>query len=113
MAIITISRGTFSGGNALAEQLANRLGYPRLGREEAIEEATKEYGISMEKLTSAVKNPPSIWQHAIGPRIAYLKCLTASILEHAKDGNLVYHGYAGTYASGRNFQSSTSTGYSR
>jgi osmotically-inducible protein OsmY len=95
MAIITISRGTFSGGNALAAQLANRLGYPSLGREEAIQEATKEYGISMEKLTSAVKNPPSIWQQAIGPRIAYLKCLTASILEHAKDGNLVYHGYAG------------------
>jgi cytidylate kinase len=95
MAIITISRGTFSGGNALAEQLADQLGYPRIGREEAIQVATKEYGISMEKLTVAVKNPPSIWQQAIGPRIAYLKCLTASILEYAKDGNLVYHGYAG------------------
>jgi osmotically-inducible protein OsmY len=95
MAIITISRGTFSGGNALAEQLADRLGYPRLGREESILEATKEYGVSMEKLTAAVKNPPSIWQQAVGPRIVYLKCLTASILGHVKDGNLVYHGYVG------------------
>ena len=49
----------------------------------------------MDKLTEAVKNPPSIWQQAVGPRIAYLKCLTASILEHAQDGNLIYHGYAG------------------
>lgn len=95
MAIITISRGTFSGGNALAECLAERLDYPRLGREEAIAEAEKEYGISIDKLTSALKNPPSVWQQTVGPRIAYLKCLTAAIMEHAKDGNLVYHGYAG------------------
>jgi cytidylate kinase len=95
MAIITISRGTFSGGKALAEKLADRLGYPSLGREAAIQEATKEYGISEDKLTAAVKNPPSIWQQTAGPRLAYLKCLTASIMEHAKDGNLIYHGYAG------------------
>ncbi|MBA4393025.1 MAG: hypothetical protein C0407_05685 [Desulfobacca sp.] len=95
MAIITISRGTFSGGNALAECLSDRLGYPRLGREEAIAEAEKEYGISMDKLTAAVKNPPSIWQQTIGPRVAYLKCLTAAIMTHAEGGDLVYHGYAG------------------
>ncbi len=95
MAIITISRGTFSGGNALAECLAERLDYPKLGREEAIAKAEKEYGISVDKLTSAVKNPPSFWQQTSGPRIAYLKCLTAVIMEHAKEGNLVYHGYAG------------------
>ncbi len=95
MAIITISRGTFSGGNALAECLACRLDYPRLGREEAILEAEKECGISVDKLTAALKNPPSIWQQTVGPRIAYLKCVTAAIMEHAKDGNLVYHGYAG------------------
>ena len=95
MAIITISRGTFSGGKALAGKLAARLGYPSLGREEAIQEATKEYGISEDKLTAAVLNPPSIWQQTAGPRLAYLKCLTASIMERAKDGNLIYHGYAG------------------
>lgn len=95
MAIITISRGTFSGGNALAECLSARLGYPRLGREEAISEAEKEYGISLDKLTAAVKSPPSIWQQTIGPRVAYLKCLTAAIMDHAKEGDLVYHGYAG------------------
>jgi osmotically-inducible protein OsmY len=95
MAIITISRGTFSGGNALAECLAERLDYPRLGREEAIAEAEKEFEISLEKLTAAVLNPPSVWQQTTGPRLAYLKCLTATIMEHAKEGNLVYHGYAG------------------
>jgi osmotically-inducible protein OsmY len=95
MAIITISRGAFSGGNALAECLADRLGYPRLGREEAVMEAEKEYGISLDKLTAAVKNPPSIWQQTVGPRVACLKCLTAAIMKHAEGGDLVYHGYAG------------------
>lgn len=95
MAIITISRGTFSGGNDLAECLSERLGYPRLGREEAIAEAEKEYGISLDKLTTAVKDPPSIWQQTVGPRLAYLKCITAAIMMHAPEGNLVYHGYAG------------------
>jgi osmotically-inducible protein OsmY len=95
MAIITISRGTFSGGSALAECLSEKLDYPRLDREEAIAEAEKEYGISVDKLTSAVNNPPSVWQQTIGPRLAYLKCLTAAIMEYAKEGNLVYHGYAG------------------
>ena len=52
--------------------------------EEAILEATKEYGISEDKLTAAVLNPPSIWQQTAGPRLAYLKCLTAAIMAHAK-----------------------------
>ena len=97
MAIITISRGTFSGGKALAEKLAARLGYPSLGREEAIQEATKEYGISEDKLTAAVLHPPSIWQQTAGPRLAYLKCLTAVMLQKAEKGNLVYHGNAGHF----------------
>ncbi len=95
MAIITLSRGTFSGGRALAERLSQRLGYPSLGREEAVQEATRRYGISEKKLLDAVLTPPAIWQQTVGPRIVYLKCLTASILEHAPEGNLVYHGYAG------------------
>jgi osmotically-inducible protein OsmY len=49
----------------------------------------------LDKLSAAVKDPPSIWQQSVGPRVAYLKCLTAAIMHHAQEGNLVYHGYAG------------------
>jgi cytidylate kinase len=95
MPIITISRGSFVAGMKLALRVAERLGYPIIGREEMIHEATKEYGISVDKLVAAAKERPSIWQQVFAPRIGYLKCQTATILENVKDGNLVLHGHAG------------------
>lgn len=95
MAIITISRGTFSGGKALAEGLAQRLSYPCLSREEVLQDAAGQYGISEKDLASAINEPPPFWQEAPGKRIAYLKCLTAALLDRVEGGNLVYHGHAG------------------
>jgi cytidylate kinase len=95
MAIITISRGTFSGGKALAERLAERLGYPSLSREEVVSDAAKEYGIAKEDLAAAFNEPPPFWEQMPGKRIAYLKCVTAAILQRVRDGNLIYHGHAG------------------
>ena len=94
MAIITISRGTFSGGKAVAEILAHRLGYPCVSRE-IILDAAKQYGISEQKLTAAINEPPSFWQQVPEKRVAYLSFVTAALLERAKEGNLVYHGHAG------------------
>jgi cytidylate kinase len=95
MAIITISRGTFSGGKALAERLAERLGYPCLSREEVVSYAAKEFGIAKEDLTAAFSEPPPFWEQVPGKRIAYLKCVTAAILQRTERGNLIYHGHAG------------------
>jgi cytidylate kinase len=97
MSIISISRGTFSGGKTLAERVAERLGYPCLGREEILLEAGKDYGISERELTEAVNQPPPFWQQVPGRRVAYLMCLTAALLKHAQAGNLVYHGHAGHF----------------
>lgn len=97
MAIISISRGTFSGGKAIAERVAGRLGYPCLGREEVLLEAGRDYGISERELTEAVNQPPPFWQQVPGRRVAYLMCLTAALLHRAEGGNLVYHGHAGHF----------------
>ena len=97
MAVISISRGTFSGGKTLAERVAGRLGYPCLGREEVLLEAGKEYGISERELTEAINQPPPFWQQVPGRRVAYLMCLTAALLHRAQAGNLVYHGHAGHF----------------
>ena len=94
MAIVTISRGTFSGGKAVAETLAQRLQYPCVSRE-IILDAAKQYGIPEQKLTAALQEPPSFWQQVPEKRIAYLSFVTAALLERAKEGNLVYHGHAG------------------
>ena len=95
MAIITVSRGTFSGGKELAERLAQRLGYPCLSREEVLAATTKEYGISESEMTTAMNKPPPFWQQVPAKRFAYLKCVTAVLMEQAKEGKLVYHGHAG------------------
>jgi len=94
MSIITISRGTFSGGKALAECLSGRLGYPCVSRE-VIVDAASEYGISLEKLTAAMEKPPSFWEQLTGERTAYLHYVRAALYERALGGNLVYHGHAG------------------
>jgi cytidylate kinase len=93
MAIIMISRGTFSGGKALAECLADRLDYPCLSREEAVLEAVKKYGIKEKDLTAAMDELPPFWQQVHGARLAYLRFFSAILLEHIKGENLVYHGH--------------------
>lgn len=93
MAIITISRGTFSGGQTVAEQLAERLGYDCLSREGLIEAATEAYGVPIDELTAAMDRPPTLWERLVGERGIYLNYLRAALLERAQRGNLVFHGY--------------------
>lgn len=94
MSIITISRGTFTGGQLLARCVAERLGYRCIGREEVIEAATW-YGVSAQRLTEAMDKPPSFWERLMGERTAYLDCIRATLCERAREGNLVYHGHVG------------------
>jgi cytidylate kinase len=93
MAIIMISRGTFSGGKALAEYVADRLGYPCLSREETVRHAVEKYGISEKELTEAMNEPPPFWQQVHGKRIAYIKVFSAVLMEQITGENLVYHGH--------------------
>ena len=95
MAIIAISRGTFSGGSELAERVAARLGYQCLSRETNIEAAAKEYGVSVEQLTAEMDKRPSFWHRVMGQRTAYLTLVRAALCEHARGGKLVYHGHLG------------------
>lgn len=95
MAIIAISRGSFSGGRAVAEQLAARLSQPLLSREEVVAQAALDYGISERELADSLDQPPPFWQQVLGKRLAYVKCLTAVLLEHARQGDLIYHGNVG------------------
>lgn len=93
MAIIMISRGTFSGGKALAEYVADRLGYPCLSREETVRQVVEKYGISEKELTEAMNEPPPFWQQVHGKRIAYIKVFSAVLMEQITGENLVYHGH--------------------
>jgi cytidylate kinase len=95
MSIISISRGSFSGGKAVAEQLGERLGRPVLSREQVLAQTAVDYGVSEEELLQTLNKPPPFWQQVLGKRLVYVKCVTAVLLEHARQGSLIYHGHVG------------------
>ena len=94
MAIITISRGTFSGGEALAKRLADRLGYQCISREVILEAATR-YGVPADELAAAMERPPWFWERVVGARTTHLVFVQAALCEHAREDRLVYHGHVG------------------
>jgi len=94
MAIIAISRGTFSGGEAVAKGVAERLGYQCISRE-VILEAAWGSDVPAEKLFAAMEKRPSFWHRVVGERSAYLTFVRVALCEHARGGNLVYHGHVG------------------
>lgn len=96
MAIITISRGTLSGGRATAECLAGELGYPCVGRE-ILQEAARKLGAPEEDLTGKLEARPSRWARLTQQRKDYLLAVQTALAEHCASGSLVYHGLAGQF----------------
>jgi cytidylate kinase len=94
MPIITISRGSMSGGQALAEQVATALGVPCVGREIMVE-ASAKIGVPHDLLRQKLETSPGLWDRLTLERRMYVTAVQAALAETAASGNLVYHGYAG------------------
>jgi len=94
--IITISRGTLSGGRAVAQCLAEKLGCLCVGRE-ILQEAAATLGVSEEALSGKFEAPPGRWARLTDERRTYLNAVQAALAEHCAEGSLVYHGLAGQF----------------
>ena len=94
MAVITITRGMYSGGEELAERVANALG-ARCVSGEVLLEAAKKYNAPEDKVANVFKNTPTFWERMTESRRTYLAYIQATLAEWAKDDNLVYHGIGG------------------
>ena len=94
MSIITISRGSLSGGQSLAERVAGRLGYRCVSSEDLIEGAAK-YGVPEPRLARLLDGTPSFWERVTRAHRLYLIVLQAAMYELARGGKLAYHGQAG------------------
>jgi cytidylate kinase len=97
MAIVTISRGTLSGGESLAQCLSERLGLPVLSRE-VIRDAASRYGIAENLLARQMEKTPTLIQRRMvggEERRLYLVAVQAAIAERAQEGDFIYHGHAG------------------
>lgn len=96
MAIITVSRGTYSGGKALAECIADKLGY-RCIAEEILKEASQEYGVNLQELEHTIKDKPRMFEHSQKYRLHALAYIGATLCDHILDEKVVYHGNAGHF----------------
>jgi cytidylate kinase len=94
MAIITITRGKYSGGETLAEGIATALG-ARCVSMEVLIEAAKTFNAPEDKVTQVFDTSPSFWERMTESRRIYLAYVQAVLADWAKDDNLVYHGNAG------------------
>ncbi len=97
MAIVTISKGTLSGAEALAASLADRLDVPAISRE-VIRDAASRYGIAERMLDQQLHKVPGLVQRRFGgsdERSLYLIAIQTALAERAVEGDFVYHGHAG------------------
>ncbi|MBU2578404.1 cytidylate kinase-like family protein [Patescibacteria group bacterium] len=96
MAVITISRGSFSHGKEIAENVAERLGYDCISREILLE-ASKDFNIPELKLFHAIHDSPSFLDNMFFRKEKYIAYIQAAVLKSLKKDNVVYHGFAGHF----------------
>lgn len=96
MTIITISRGAFSKGEAVAEKVAQRLGYRGISHE-VISGASQKFQIPQYKLDQAVHDAPSIFERFSSEKQKYIAYVAAEMLSNLKNDNVVYHGLGGHF----------------
>jgi cytidylate kinase len=95
MPIMTISRGTLSGGEALANLLSGKTGYPVIGLE-VVKAAAVQYGISESAISKQLNQGPRVLERLVGDkRRIYLIALQSALAERALQGDFIYHGLAG------------------
>src|SRR5690242_10557252 len=98
MAVITFSREAHSGTQDLARQLAERLGYRFVSRDELTRAVTTRSGVKREAQTSESEGRSlSMWEQLgeqlTGERDAYVAALRAEITELALGDNVVIVGH--------------------
>ena len=96
MSVITISRGSYSKGKEIAEELGRRLDYQCISREILIE-ASEQFNIPEIKLVRAVHDAPSILDRFTHGKEKYIAYIRKALLEHVMQDNIVYHGLAGHF----------------
>ncbi|MBW1800737.1 MAG: cytidylate kinase-like family protein [Deltaproteobacteria bacterium] len=94
MAIITISRGSFSHGKEIAEKVARKLGYACISREILLE-AAQYFHVSERALLKSIHDAPSLLDRITHGRLKYIAYFRAALLDHVREDNVVYHGHAG------------------
>lgn len=95
MAIVTISRGTLSGGTDLAHCVGTKLGYQVVSREDLVAQASRLYGIKETNLVRGLGRGPRLLDRFRIDRKIYIEAARATLCRLALPDDIVYHGHAG------------------
>jgi cytidylate kinase len=96
MAIITVSRGSYSRGKEIAEKVAEKLGYSLLSRDILLQ-ASEEFNIPEIRLVRALHDAPSVLERFSHGKERYIAFIQQALLEKVQADNVVYHGLAGHF----------------
>lgn len=96
MAIVTISRGSYTKGKEIAEEVARKLGYECLSRDILLE-ASEHFDIPEIHLVRALHDAPSVLERFNHGRERFVAFIENAFLEHVLGDNVVYHGLAGHF----------------
>jgi cytidylate kinase len=96
MSVITISRGSYSRGKAIAEGLGRRLGYDVISRDVLLE-ASEEFNVPEAKLVRAIHDAPSFFDRFKHGKERYVAFIRKAFLERIRHDNVIYHGLAGHF----------------
>ena len=94
MAIVTITRGLHSGGEIVAEKVAEALG-ARCVSSEVLLEAARKYNVPEDKMLQVFEKTPSFWERMTESRRIHLAYIQATLADWAGEDSVVYHGNAG------------------
>ena len=94
MAIVTISRGSYSMGKAVAEKVASTLKYDIISRDLLLK-ASDKFHVSQQTLLQALHDAPGLRDRYKHTKQIYITYLQATLLEMVAGDNVVYHGLAG------------------
>jgi len=94
MAIITISRGSYSMGKEVAEKVAQKLGYDIVSRD-LLFKASDRFHIPQKTLEKAIHDAPGVFERYSHTKAIYLAYIRSTLTEMVAGGNIVYHGLAG------------------
>ena len=96
MAVITISRGSYSRGKEIAEKVAEKLGYQCISRDLLLG-VSRDYNIPEIKLVRAIHDAPGILKRLNRRDEKYVAFIKSALLNHLREDNIVYHGLAGHF----------------
>ena len=94
MPIIAISRGRYSGGARLGEELHKLLGW-RVVSQAVLTKAAEKFGVTEDEMQRAFDIPANIFERFTRKKLRYILASQAILVELFEDGNGIFQGLAG------------------